>query len=250
MDTMKMFCFAVLGVLLTSTLIQAAPKATYRCWSYNVGQDFTVVVGDKGKTTDTAALRCTSPALKLNQDGTYQLGSEKGTYKIENQKLVLSQSKIRGAGSISGNKIVFNYPFQGKKHTMTYLLQSGSLAAKSSRAAAPSMDAGEREPASVPKIIERVDLILDFSSSDASVGWINSTKLISTDGEVEAESIAYQDEFDKTKIKSNYHEKLKSGHVYKVYVSSGFGSPTHVGTVDLRTAEGTVKKTIPVTPTW
>ncbi len=248
MSKVKTLCSLVVGVMFVSFSVYAAPKATYRCWSYNVGSGAYVVVPDKG-TTDTRAMRCTSPALVLNQDGTYQLGSEKGTYSIQNQKLVLSQSKIRGAGSVSGNKIVFNYPFQGKQHTMTYLLQSGSLAS-ASRSAMPTMNAENREPASVPKIIERVDLILDFSSSDASVGWINSTKLISTDGEVEAESIAYQDEFDKTKIKSNYHEKLKSGYMYKVYVSSGFGTPTYVGTVDLKSAEGTVKKTIPVTPTW
>ena len=249
MNAMKTLCFVVLGSFFLSTLAYAAPKASYRCWSYNVGGNFTVMVPGKGET-DTRAMRCSSPALVLNQDGTYQVGSEKGTYKISGQKLILSESKIRGAGSISGNKIVFNYPFQGKQHIMTYLLQSGSLATRSSRADAPSMNSGNRELASVPKIIERVDLILDFSSSDASVGWINSTKLISTDGEVEAESIAYQDEFDKTKIRSNYHEKLKSGHLYKVYVSSGFGTPTYVGTVDLRVAEGTIKKTIPVTPTW
>jgi hypothetical protein len=83
----------------------------YRCWSYNVS-------GGGGSCR-------LAPPLVLNSDGTYQMSSEKGTYKVEDGKVVLSESKIRGPGKLeAGNHIVFEYDLKGMHHTVTYLCQS------------------------------------------------------------------------------------------------------------------------------
>lgn len=87
---------------------QANPLAgTYRCWSFNVGG---------------AGRRCTSPPLVLHPDGTYEMSSERGTYTVEGDDVILSESKIRGRGHLQGgNQIVFEYDFQGLRHRVTYL---------------------------------------------------------------------------------------------------------------------------------
>jgi hypothetical protein len=84
---------------------------TYRCWSENVG-------GRGG--------RCAvgTPPLVLNTDGTYSMSSEHGTYKVSGDTIILSESKLRGAGHIAGgNQIVFEYDYRGLHHTVAYLRQ-------------------------------------------------------------------------------------------------------------------------------
>ena len=92
----------------------AAPDAKlagrYRCWSFNVG-------GRGG--------RCTSPPIILNEDGTYSMSSEKGTWKVKGDQVILSASKIRGPGKLNkeGNQIVFEYTTNGLRQTVAYLRQ-------------------------------------------------------------------------------------------------------------------------------
>ena len=88
-------------------------SATYRCWSFHID-------GSGG-----GACR-TQPSLVLQQDGTYTFStSEKGTYEIRDGKLYLSASKIRGAGLLLENdmQIRFEYDYNGRHYTMTYLKQ-------------------------------------------------------------------------------------------------------------------------------
>ena len=82
----------------------------YRCWSMN--------------TAGYGGGRCTSPALVLNPNGTYTMGSESGTYSANGDIVNLSQSKIRGPGHLKENdrQIIFQYKYKGHDYTMTYLL--------------------------------------------------------------------------------------------------------------------------------
>lgn len=83
---------------------------TYRCWSYNVS-------GGAGSCR-------LSPPMILNPDGTYQMSSERGTYTVKGDTIILSESKIRGPGKLqNGNQIVFEYSYKGLNHTVTYLCQ-------------------------------------------------------------------------------------------------------------------------------
>ena len=100
----------IVAVIVVSISARAeSSSGKYRCWSMNVG-------GYGGG-------RCTSPALLLNSNGTYVMGSEKGTYSTKGNQLILSQSKIRGPGRFqeNGNQIVFEYAYNGKNYTITYL---------------------------------------------------------------------------------------------------------------------------------
>ena len=155
--------------------VSLAAEVVYRCWSYNAGGFSSI-----------RAMRCTNPALTLFPSGQYQLGSEKGTYKIKNGKLILSESKIRGEGKFleNDNQIQFEYDYKGAHHTLTYLLQRGSL----SELKEPSSN---REVASItPSYITKVELILDFSGQTKSLGWINAVKLVPQGEGDSAESIA------------------------------------------------------------
>lgn len=68
-------------------------------------------------------MRCTSPPIKIKKDGTYSMSGEKGTWKVKDGKVILSESKIRGPGRIVEDKLVFEYAYQGLRYTVTYLRQ-------------------------------------------------------------------------------------------------------------------------------
>ena len=105
-------CRALCAVLLILPAVATSQTAgQYRCWSYNVS-------GGGGSCR-------LAPPLVLNSDGTYQMSSEKGTYKVQDGRLVLSESKIRGPGKLQGgNRIIFEYDYKGMRHTVTYACQS------------------------------------------------------------------------------------------------------------------------------
>ena len=65
--------------------------------------------------------RCTSPPLVLYPDGKYKIWGEQGTYKIEGNRLELSESRKRGRGRLlPGRQIVFEFNYRGKKHIVTF----------------------------------------------------------------------------------------------------------------------------------
>lgn len=100
----------IAGLLPVAVAASGLPAGTYRCWSYNVS-------GGAG------SCRLARP-LVINADGTYQESSTRGTYKVSGDRVVFSESKIRGTGKISdGNKISFEYDYSGKHHAVTYLCQ-------------------------------------------------------------------------------------------------------------------------------
>ena len=110
--------FLALPILCFSQLASAQSIAgLYRCWSYNVS-------GGGGSCRLV-------PPLAINSDGTYQVSSEIGTYKVQDGNVVLSESKIRGPGKLEGgSRIVFDYDFKGMHHRVTYLCQSCGAAGK------------------------------------------------------------------------------------------------------------------------
>ena len=111
---------------------EAGVAGTYRCWSFNVG-------GHAG----TCEL---SPPLVLHRDGTYEISSEHGTYKVEGGQIILSKSKVRGPGTLrNGNQIMFQYSYRGLQQTVTYLCQDCSVspgAGQDQGNATPSSQAG------------------------------------------------------------------------------------------------------------
>ncbi len=192
----------------------------YRCWSRNVG-------GAGGPCR-------TAPALVLRPDGTYSESSAHGTYLVRGDQLVLSASTVRGAGRLEGNRIVFEYVHNGLHHTVTYLKQAGVDAAPT--AAPPSSG----RPAGVP-----VEIALRFPPSDGSVGWINSVALVSQGGTTGPEALGRTD--GKHTVLASFRA-VEPGHVYTVWVSSGF-ERRPVGTLDLRATTGAVSSTLDVSAT-
>jgi hypothetical protein len=64
---------------------------------------------------------CSAPSLELNDDGSYQILSETGTYEIvSNHWLVLSSKQHGKAHLVGRKKIIFEYISGGKKHRITY----------------------------------------------------------------------------------------------------------------------------------
>ncbi|MBM4197770.1 MAG: hypothetical protein FJ197_11890 [Gammaproteobacteria bacterium] len=104
-----------IGTLLISTSNALAQPSglvpgTYRCMSYNVS-------GGGGSCAN-------SPRLVLNADGTYQYSSTKGTWTIDNGRLLLSASQVWGPGAIVGRDSVrFEYDLRGWHHVVTWVCQ-------------------------------------------------------------------------------------------------------------------------------
>lgn len=62
------------------------------------------------------SLKCTSPPLILNSDGSYQLRGQEGHYSVRGQWLVLSRTKTPSRGELqTGHRIVFRYRDHGKR---------------------------------------------------------------------------------------------------------------------------------------
>ena len=65
---------------------------------------------------------CQSPPLLLDEDGSYEIWGEHGTYEVvQGQWLVLSHSKRRGVGHVvSPVEIVFEYRVDGQRCRVTF----------------------------------------------------------------------------------------------------------------------------------
>ena len=197
---------------------------TYRCWSFNVGG---------------AGKRCTSPALVLKENGQYTMGSEKGMYKMKDGKLMLSQSKIRGAGRFQekGNQIVFQYTYLGLSQTVTYLRQDRGGASSAKRFVEETRETASavvQEKKDAPPV--NIDVTIIFPDS-GNVGWINGAAIIEEGETTGPETLANND--GKNTV-TTYFRSMPSGRVYKIYVTTGF-EKRYVGIVDLRNVTEDVK---------
>lgn len=197
-----------------------AMAGSYRCWSYNVS-------GGSG----TCRL---APPIVLAGDGTYTMSSERGIYTVQGDVIVLSESKIRGPGTIvDGNKIRFEYDYNGLRHTVTYLREDG----------------GEANAPSGEDVV--VELTLRYPSQDGSLGYVSTVVLVPKGENIEKApyqptAIAVYDG-DK-KITASFFKptnKVRNGRAYDVYTSTGIENRL-VGTIDLANSRGTVTKTIDV----
>lgn len=65
---------------------------------------------------------CQSPPLILNQDGSYEIWGERGTYEVvQDRWLVLSHSRRRGLGHFVGtDEIVFEYKIGDRTCRVTF----------------------------------------------------------------------------------------------------------------------------------
>jgi hypothetical protein len=65
---------------------------------------------------------CQSPPLVLNEDGSYEIWGEHGTYQVvQGRWLVLSHSKRRGLGTfVNPQEIVFEYRVDGRVCRVTF----------------------------------------------------------------------------------------------------------------------------------
>jgi hypothetical protein len=71
---------------------------------------------------DQKSAPCQSPPLVLNEDGSYQIWGEEGSYELVQGKwLILEHSQRRGLGQIvSAREIVFEYRVGDKKCKVTF----------------------------------------------------------------------------------------------------------------------------------
>jgi hypothetical protein len=71
---------------------------------------------------DGQSAPCQSPPLVLNQDGSYEIWGEHGTYEVvQGRWLLLSHSKRRGLGNfINSHDIVFEYHVGGRVCRVTF----------------------------------------------------------------------------------------------------------------------------------
>ncbi|MEK7122927.1 MAG: hypothetical protein AAB855_03665 [Patescibacteria group bacterium] len=187
----------------------AAYAGSYRCWSYNVSG------GGSGDC------RLFAPIV-LNADGTYAISSEKGTYSVSGSTIILSESKLRGPGTlIGGTQIRFEYDYNGWHHVITYLKESGSTS--------PTNGSLSEIP---------VQLILQYPTKQSSLGSITTVELVPEGQNVATASykptaIAVWD--GNTRVTASFYKATnmpKAGKKYTVYTSYG-GDAISVGTLDL-----------------
>ncbi len=202
-----------------ATASRQSLAGTYRCWQFNVS-------GSGG--------RCTSPALVLRANGTYQIGSERGTYRVSGNTIRLSKSRIRGAGRIEGDgmRIVFQYSYKGRAHTVTYLRRNQANEKEKENRVAPG------------KPVE-VNVTILYPPEDKSGTWVNTAAIIAEGETYGPEVLALT---DGKQTVTAWFRSVPTGRVYTIYTSTGFERRA-VGTVDLRNVgSGPVNKTIHVAP--
>lgn len=112
---------AMLGLLLIPPSAAAPQDAAepapgvYRCSSNNVS-------GGGGSCRNLSPLR-------LNADGSYQHSSTRGTWSVRDGKLLLSESKLWGAGLILGRDALrFEYDYRGWHHVVSWVCQGCAVA--------------------------------------------------------------------------------------------------------------------------
>lgn len=186
-------------------------SGTYRCWSFNVG--------GSGRS-------CTSPPIVFNANGSYTMSSERGTYTVNGNTVVLSASKIRGPGTLleDQRQIQFAYTYNGLQQTVTYLKQETENPKPSAPSAGPVY----------------LDLTIHYNSPYSAIDSISTIELKPQGGGTTHEALAYATD-DQT-LKAYYKPSrggVPGGKIYDV-----FAGGAKVGTVDLRQAAGEVAKTL------
>lgn len=200
----------------------SAYAGSYRCWSYNVS-------GGGG-----GDCRLFAPIV-LNKDGTYAISSEKGTYSVKGDVITLSESKLRGPGTLlGGTQIRFEYDYNGWHHVITYLKEGG---------AASTTGTGNEIA---------VQVTLEYTTKDSALNSIVTLELVPEGQNVDTASykptaIAVWD--GNKRVTASFHKELakpRTGAKYTVYANTGFAE-TAVGTLDLTAATKDMTAVIKVT---
>jgi hypothetical protein len=87
----------------------------YRCWSFEIS-------GGAGSCR-------LSPPITIRADGTYDDMATQGKWRARGNRITFSESRSRGPGLVTGNRIVFDYDFRGMHNTVTYVCQECGAAA-------------------------------------------------------------------------------------------------------------------------
>ncbi len=103
--------WTVFGCALIALAVLALPGAQpSHAQSHVAGSYVCAQANVAGKT-----IKCASPPLVLNSDGSYQLHGQEGHYSVNGQWLVLTHTKSPSRGEIqTGHRIVFRYRDRGK----------------------------------------------------------------------------------------------------------------------------------------
>lgn len=204
----KILLSMLMAIFLLSgqALFAESLSGTYRCWHFNVG--------GKGGA-------CKSPPILFYPDGRYKMSSEMGTYEVNGNKVTLSESQHRGAGTISGEQIQFEYDYKGLHQTVTYLRQGDTPQAGGKPAGGGC---------------NQLDLTVSCAASGSAVDWINTCSLDCGDGN-RYDALAVQK--DSTTL-GCWHRQVPPNKTCRVTVSSGFDSKV-VGSVQ---TAGSCKQTL------
>lgn len=212
---------------------------SFRCWSYNTGSSAGGggITGGESKQSivpSTLGLgqgcRLFAPIV-LKEDGKYEMSKEKGTWKVQGDTVVLSESKIRGPGKIleGGMQIRFEYEYNNSRHIITYLRE------------------GETKKAQKGQKFIELTAQVHFPEGDYSADSVNTVTLFDKGtGEQAGESVAYP--LDRSTIESWFSKRppkigVETEKIYNVFVGSGFGS-SKVGEIDLRGVNADITKKI------
>lgn len=188
----------------------SALAGTYRCWSFNAG-------GRGG--------RCTNPPLVLKKTGEYEISSERGTFQIQGNQIILSESKFRGAGTISDDKmqIYFQYTYNGLDQSVTYLKDSVQEQIGSS--------------------IVNLTLTIAYPEGEDWLGSVSTIELEDASGKDKTVYTALALLEDSNHLKAIFGKGVYGGKKYNAYVSTGTDRVL-AGVVDLTKASGQISKTI------
>lgn len=210
--------FFVGSVVLAATAAtvkptRAAVAGTYSCWSMNVG-------GAGGK--------CTSPALVLNKNGSYQMGSEKGTFQLKGKQVILSKSTFRGPGTLNqeGMQIRFQYKYRGLEQVVTYLKRGESKPSAKTQTSGPVF----------------LDLTIKYAEPYSAIDSISSIELVAQDGSDKTTYDALAYATDRQTLKAYYKASRGGVPGGKIYDVKAGGQK--IGEVDLQGVSGEVSKTI------
>lgn len=198
---------AVLCVLVMPSMASAQQPGTYRCASYNVS-------GAGG------SCRNFQP-LVLHPDGTYQHSSTRGQWRVQNGRLVLSESKLWGPGEVIGQDTVrFEYDYRGWRHVVTWTCQDCS-----SRLSSRSSSGSQGAPQAGPSV--GATLTLEF---DQPVGGVTGFVIVPEDAasrythnaplpEGAVQGLAWETGSNTVRLATGRNSKLVSGRRYVVFLS-------------------------------
>jgi hypothetical protein len=209
----------IVAVTITARAADSSVAGIYRPYSANVG--------GAGRP-----LRGLGTPLTLQDDGTYVYGQTHGTYAVEGAKITFSDMTLHPVGAVDGNKINFEYDYQGLHHTLSYLRYNSPPGRKNSNT--PPATAPETGIAAPHDI--SLELTVRFPASIGHLGSINTMGLIPLDARghrIEKLATARDDNHT---VKAFFHppySAVTTGGRYLVYVSAP-REKRQVGEIDLR----------------